>query len=100
MPKHIFISTECTAVDNVVARNQAKALALQKPVREVESRQEQEKMYRKRLTRKQADKYDPELFADVKEQAPMPTVPPMTDNGKGQYRLEDVFAGARNGERR
>ena len=28
VPKHIFISTECTAVDNVVARNQAKALAL------------------------------------------------------------------------
>ena len=30
----------------------------------------------------------------------MPFVHPMTDNGKGQYRLEDVLADANNGERR
>ena len=30
----------------------------------------------------------------------MPAVHPMTDNGKGQYRLEDVLADASNGERR
>ena len=57
-------------------------------------------MYRKRLTRKQADKYDPDLFADKKEQAPMPTVREMTVNSKGQYRLEDVLADASNCDRK
>jgi len=57
-------------------------------------------MYRKRLTRKQADKYDPDLFADEREQAPRPVVREMTVNGKGQYRLEDVLADSSNGERK
>jgi len=43
-------------------------------VKEEKTLREQDKMYRKRLTRKQADKYDPDLFADEKEQAPMPSV--------------------------
>ena len=67
---------------------------------EAQSQQEQSKLHRKRLTRKQADKYQPYLFADGPEEVIEQSLNMMHVDSCGYVRLEDILSEATEGEKR